>query len=162
MDDLGRTLAMLAVGTSDDGDDGLPDGLLQVLRALRQHLKMDVVFVSKLADGRRTFMEADTSPAGSAVQRGGYDPIEQSWCHHIVQGRLPELIHDGGPLIRSRQAPYTPLEIGTHLSVPLVLADGTIYGTLCTFAFHVDDKVCDADMARLRNVAKVIAARLCR
>ncbi|MBA3772507.1 MAG: GAF domain-containing protein [Ramlibacter sp.] len=82
-------------------------------------------------------MAVDAAPGHDVLQPGMSDPVEQSWCHHIVQGRLPELIRDAGPLIESRQAPYTPLQIGTHLSVPVMRPDGSVYGTLCTFAFHV-------------------------
>ena len=82
------------------------------------------------------------SAGREVIKAGMFDPVEQSWCHLIVQGRLPELIRDGKALIEARQAPFTPLEIGTHLSVPIVLPDGEPYGTLCTFAFHVDERGC--------------------
>lgn len=160
MDELERSLAQLAVATSDYGDDGVPGGLQNVLRVLREQLDMDVVFVSKIAGGDRTFMAVDSAPGKDIIRPGMSDPVEQSWCHNIVQGRLPELIRDGKPLIESGAAPFTALQIGTHLSVPVIRADGSVYGTLCTFALHVDERVDESDVARLRNVAKVIATRL--
>ncbi len=160
MDELERSLIELSVGTSDYGDDGLPTSLLAVLGALRRQFQMDVVFVSKMADGQRTFMAVDAAPGRDVIAPGMSDPVEASWCHNIVQGRLPELIRDGKPLIASGEAPYTPLEIGTHLSVPVVRPNGSVYGTLCMFAFHVDEKVTDSDVARLRNAATIIAGRL--
>lgn len=155
-------LASMAVGTSDSRDDAVPVELVDMLRVLRQQLSMDVVFVSKFADGLRTFVATDAADGQDVVRPGMSDPIEQSWCHHVVQGRLPELIRDGGPLIASGQAPFTPLAIGTHLSVPVVLPDGRVYGTVCTFAFHVDPRVSESDVQRLRNVARLIAARVSR
>lgn len=160
MDDLDTKLAELLVATSDYSDDGLPASLHQALRALREHLHMDVVFVSQFAGGQRKFVAVDAAPGHDVVRPGMADPLEVSWCHNIVQGRLPELIRDGVPLIKSGQAPFTPLQIGTHLSVPVVMPDGKVFGTLCTFSFHVEDRVSEADVARLRNVAKMLATRL--
>lgn len=160
MDDLESQLSQLLVATSDYGDDDLPESLHEFLRVLREQLKMDVVFVSKIAEGRRTFMAVDAGPGHDIIKPGMSDPVEQSWCHNIVQGRLPELIRDGKPYIESGQAPFTPLEIGTHLSVPVRRPDGSVYGTLCTFAFHVDDRVSQEDIQRLRNAAKLISGRL--
>jgi GAF domain-containing protein len=160
MDELERSLAALSVGTSEYADDDLPASLSHVLRSLRERFGMDVVFVAKIADGQRTFMAVDSAPGRDIVRPGMSDPVEQSWCHNIVQGRLPELIRDGKKLVESGHAPYTPLEIGTHLSVPVVLPDGSVYGTLCTFAFHVDQKVSAADVERLREAARTIGTRL--
>lgn len=158
-DSLEAELEQLLVATSDYGDDGLPANLQEVLRVLRTVFKMDVVFVSKIADGKRTFMAVDASPEHQIISPGQSDPVEQSWCHNIVQGRLPELIRDGKTYIESGQAPYTPLEIGTHISVPIVLTDGSVYGTLCTFAFHVDKQIQAIDVSRLRTAARLIASR---
>lgn len=121
---------------------------------------MDVVFVAKFSDGRREFVAVDTEPSHEVIKVGMSDPIEQSWCHNIVQGRLPELIRDGRPLIARGEAPYTPLEIGTHVSVAVIRPDGSVYGTLCTFAFHVDRNVDHAVVERLRTIARLIAQRL--
>ena len=44
--------------------------------------------------------------------------------------------------------------------MPLVLKSGVVYGTLCAFAFHVDDAVTLRDVWRLRAVADVIANRI--
>lgn len=160
MDDLEARLAELLVATSDYHDNDLPESLQDFLRVLREHLNMDIVFVSKIADGRRTFMAVDSKPEADVIKVGMSDPVEQSWCHNIVLGRLPELIRDGKVLIASGEVPYTPLAIGTHLSVPILMPDGKTYGTLCTFAFHVDNAVSSKDIRRLRNAAQLIGARL--
>lgn len=157
MDELEAKLSELLVATSDYGDEELPKELSGVLRVLRQQLNMDVVFVSKIAEGRRTFVAVDAAPGQEVIQPGMSDPVEQSWCHNIVQGRLPELIMDSKPFIESGRAPSTPFEIGTHLSVPVVLPNGAVYGTLCTFAFHVEKKVSEEDVWRLRRFARLIS-----
>lgn len=158
--DAGNRLTTLTVATSEHGNAELPGSLVPLLRALRQQFGMDIVFVSRFADRRRTIVAVDAAPGHEEIRPGMSDPIEQSWCHHIVQGRLPELIRDGRVLVASGRAPATSFDIGTHLSVPVVLPDGTVYGTLCTIAFRVHPSVSTTDLASMRIAASVIASRL--
>ena len=150
----------LLVATADRGDAALDDSVQRVLAVLRAKMDMDVVFVSKFDDGKRVFKLVEVAPGADVISVGQSDPLEQSWCHHIVNGRLPQFISDAAPLRAAGAAPATPLPIGTHLSVPLTLKSGKVFGTLCAFAFHVDNEVSLQDVWRLRAVADVIARRL--
>jgi hypothetical protein len=156
-DDLDVTICELLVATSDSADPELPPSVTEVLRLLRLRLGMDVAFVSQLAGGRRWFKAVDCAPEYAAIQAGGSDPVEQSWCQHVIEGRLPERIVDAAPYIASGQAPAPGMPIGTHLSTPVCLPDGTVYGTLCCFSRDVQT---DADISRLRYTASLLAARL--
>ena len=150
----------LLVATADHGDAALDDNVRQVLEALRRTMRMDVVFVSKFEDGQRTFKVVADGGDPPTLRAGDADPIEQSWCQHVVSGRLPQFMKDSKPLRTAGVAPATPLDIGTHLSVPVLLRGGRVYGTLCTFSFHVDDEVSLHDVWRLRAVADLIARRI--
>jgi hypothetical protein len=150
----------LLVATADYGDAALDGSVQEVLALLRRQMRMDVVFVSKFENGQRVFKLVDTAPGHDVIRAGQGDPLEESWCHRIVNGRLPELMKDAQPFRASGAAPLTPLEIGTHLSVPVVLKDGGVFGTLCAFAFFVDNDVSLQDVWRLRAVADVIARRI--
>jgi GAF domain-containing protein len=150
----------LLVATADHGDAALDNSVREVLALLRRKMVMDVVFVSKFEGGRRVIKLVDAAPGVEAPQAGQSDPVEESWCHQIVNGRLPQFIADAAPLIASGQAPPTPHEIGSHLSVPVVLKSGEVFGTLCAFAFHVNDEVSLRDVWRLRAVAELIARRI--
>lgn len=150
----------LLVATSDYKDKALPFVLHNMLKVLREHIAMDVVFVSQIADGQRRFVAVDCAPGQEVIKAGMSDPVEESWCHYIVEGRLPMCIEDGKPLIQSGQAPYTPLQIGTHLSVPVVMQDGKVYGTVCAFSFHVHERAMQADLNRLKTVAKLVSQRI--
>ena len=64
-----------------------------VLGDLRRRLAMDVALVSHFEDGRRVIDIIDateTLPFGP----GDSDPIDQTYCQPIVDGRLPEIIPD--------------------------------------------------------------------
>ncbi|MBC5765704.1 GAF domain-containing protein [Ramlibacter albus] len=152
----------LLVATADHrGDAALDENVHKVLAVLRSRMKMDVVFVSRFENGQRIFKAVDAAPRTAGHVRPGHgDPLEESWCHRIVNGRLPQYIHDAAPLVESGEAPPSGKGIGTHLSVPVVLSDGQVFGTLCAFAFHVNEDVSLQDVWRLRAVADLIAKRI--
>jgi hypothetical protein len=158
-DDLDVTISQLLVATCDAADPDLPAAIQDVLKLLRAHLGMDVAFVSQLADGRRTFMAIDCSADYAQLQAGMSDPVEESWCQRVIEGRLPERMVDAAPYIASGQAPEPGMAIGTHLSAPVRLPDGTAYGTLCCFSRGIHP---EADIDRLRYTANLLAARLVR
>jgi hypothetical protein len=156
-DDLDVTITELLVATCDSSDADLPAVVSEVLKLLRTRLGMDVAFVSQIANGRRTFKAVDNAPDFPLLQPGMSDPVEESWCQHVVEGRLPERMVDAAPYVKSGKAHDPGFTIGTHLSTPVRLADGQVYGTLCCFSRGVH---ADADIDRLRYTASLLAAKL--
>lgn len=156
-DDIDVTICELLVATSDAADPELPATISEVLQLLRVRLGMDVAFVSQITDGRRTLKALDHAPDFTHLSAGMSDPVEESWCQRVIEGRLPERMRDAAPYIAAGQAPAPGFPIGTHLSTPVRLADGTVYGTLCCFSRGVH---AEADINRLRYTANLLAARL--
>lgn len=153
-------ISKLLVATSDGADIPLDVAMPRVLRLFRERLKMDVVFVSEFANGQRVFRHVDLAPGVDVIKAGGADPLEASWCQRVADGRLPRLIVDGAPLQAAGLAPATAFPIGTHLSVPLVLSDGRVYGTLCCFSFSVSDYARELDLEALQFGAGMLAKRI--
>lgn len=158
-DDLDVTISELLVATSDSADPELPAAIPQVLQLLRTRLGMDVAFVSQIVDGQRVIKAADSAADFTAVQTGMSDPVEQSWCQQVIEGRLPEAIQDARPLIAAGKLPDPGFPVGTHLSTPVRLSDGGVYGTLCCFSRGVQAEV---DIGRLRYTADLLASKLSR
>src|SRR4051812_47887225 len=105
--------------------------LPRALRALRTHLGMDIAFISEFREGRRVFRYVDVAQEHPAVQIGAGDPLEDTYCQRIVDGRLPELIKDTDEVPAARELAFTQTTpVGSHLCVPIRLYDGSLYGTL--------------------------------
>src|SRR6476619_6787892 len=105
-----------------------PPGLLRMLRAIRCHLCMDVGFVSEFRGASRTFIHVDAD-GPAKISTGDSMPLEQGYCQRVVDGRLPELIADTSVLPEALALPDTSgVPIGSHLSVPIRLSDGRVYG----------------------------------
>lgn len=149
-----------SVATLDGATDDVHASISPLLRRVRQLFRMDVVFVAKLADGRRTFEFVD-APQGSAVRVGESDPEEESYCYHIVEGRLPQVIPDTGALQQATGLAVTHmLGIGSYMGVPIVLPDGSVYGTLCCLSHQPRPDLQRDSADVLRGVALAVAARL--
>lgn len=137
--------------------------LQDMLRAIREHLGMDVAFVSEFTAGRRVFRLVDSTYPNQPVKVNGSDPLEGSYCQRIVDGRLPELITDASLVPAAMELPVTAaLPVGAHLSIPIRLADGSIYGTFCCFSYTPDITLTGRDLALMRVFADLAGRQIDR
>lgn len=128
------------------------------LHAIRAHLGMEVAFVSEFVDGRRVFRHVDASDAAGPVQVGLSDPADESYCQRVIDGRLPELMTDACLNAEALTLAATrALPVGAHLSVPIRLADGRIYGTFCCFSRSADSSLTRRDLDMMRVFAQLAA-----
>jgi EAL domain-containing protein (putative c-di-GMP-specific phosphodiesterase class I) len=138
----------------------LSEMLTEALHAVRMHLGMDVAFISEFRGGSRVFRYLDGNFVPLQLAIGGSDPLEDSYCQRVLDGRLPELIQDAALLPEALAMPVTKaLPVGAHLSVPLRFSDGRLYGTFCCFSTTSDGTLNERDLNTLRLFA-AFAGRL--
>lgn len=134
----------------------------RALCTLRDHLDLDVAFVAEFRESDRIFRHVDAR-AGSPVQAGDALPLERGYCQRIVDGRLPELIADTRELPAAAELPETTaVPIGCHLSVPIRLADGRVFGTLCCFGFAPDPTLGVRDLKMMQAFAELLGFQIDR
>jgi EAL domain-containing protein (putative c-di-GMP-specific phosphodiesterase class I) len=138
-----------------------PVSLNQILRAVRSHLGMDVGFISEFVDGRRVFRHVETAEGRDCIEVGASDALEDSYCYWIAKGELPELIRDPSehPLTEGFACTKS-LPVGAHLSVPICLRDGKIYGTFCCFSSCPDQSLTQRDLATIKAFAQIAAEQI--
>ena len=159
-DALEVSVSDLIIATADYSDQLIDDNVRNVLQDLRKHLNMDVIFFSEIRDGKRMFKHVDTKPGCDLIATGGGSGLEESFCQCVLDGRLPRLVHDAAQFKKSAGLPDTPFPVGAHLSTPIVLADGSVYGTLCCFSQAADPTLTEKDLHKLECVARVAAKRI--
>ena len=159
-EDLTVIVSELLVATADHADPLLDSTVGEVLRSLRERLALDVVFVSEFTEGRRIFRYVDRAARAPALRPGDSGPLEESFCIRMVDGRLPGLIHDAAALPANLDVPPVPFRVGGHLSVPIVLADGSTYGTLCCFSTAPRPDLRQKDLETLRLCASLVVRKL--
>lgn len=135
------------------------DRLIQgALRLVRQHFAVDVAFVSHVTDEVRILRYVDAADPDGPVCAGLVDPADESYCSYVIDGRLPQFLRDPArhPVSAALEVTHR-LPVGTHLSVPIVLSDSSVYGTLCAFSTSVRDDLEERDLGLLRMLAGMIA-----
>ncbi len=134
-----------------------------ILHAVREHLGMEIAFVSEFKDGLRVFRYVDSTWDNSPVHIGEGHPLESSYCQRVVDKRLPELIQDAqkNPVAAAMDV-TAALPVGAHLSVPLVLTDGSLYGTFCCFSRTPDYSLNERDLNLMRAFAELAAKTISR
>lgn len=126
----------------------------ETLHSVRTLLGMEVAFISQFRDGRRVFRYVDSHGSAGPIRVGDSDPLEESYCQRVVDGRLPELIRDATQIAEALTLPATTaLPVGAHLSVPIRFSDGQVYGTFCCFSTFPDGTLNDRDIRAMRLFA---------
>ncbi len=134
----------------------------RVVHAIRDHLNMDVAFVSEFRKSDRIFRHVDARDR-TPIKPGDAAPLEQGYCQRVVDGRLPQLMPDTQRIAAAMALPETQaIPIGAHLSVPIRLADGRVFGTLCCFSFAPDPSLGERDLKMIRVFAELLADQIDR
>ena len=152
-------ISELLVATSDSYDTALDRQITDVLLLLRKQLRMDVVFVSEFVDGQRVFRFVDGGEA-LGLHAGDAAPLEESYCEQVVKGRMPELVPDARVLVQRGELFDPGIAVGAHLSTPVVLPDGRIYGTVCCFSASAQPDLQQSALACLRQCARLLARKV--
>lgn len=134
-----------------------------ILRAARDHLGMEIGFISEFTDGRRVFRHVESFNRKICIEVGASDPLEKSYCHWVAKGVLPQLIPDAADHPFTASFPVTKsLPVGAHVSVPIRLRSGKVYGTFCCFSTRPDQSLTERDLAVMKAFAQLAGEQIQR
>nr|WP_137676735.1 EAL domain-containing protein [Parerythrobacter lutipelagi] len=155
-------LPSLAVALdSTETDAGQPESRVdRILDAVRQHLGVEIAFVTKFHEDDRELMNV-RSDLDLPMGPGYREPKEDGYCWHVLQGNLPELIQDPADYPFTEQFAITKmLPVGCHLNVPLRLSDGSVYGSFCALSRKPDRSMTERDLGVVRAFAQLAAEQI--
>ena len=161
--DLAAITRDFAVATPDFATPSNHKPLSDFLARVREALGMDIAFVSQFVDDQRVFrvVSVAAQEPPSPVAPGNSDPLVDTYCKLVLEGRLPMAIPDTRESPEAQRLAIThQLRIGAYLSVPIVLKDGEVFGTLCCFSHVARPKLGHEEVLGLQDVANVIAASI--
>ncbi len=159
-DDVKVTISELLVATADSTDPLLDGSVNEVLAAMRQQFGLDVVFVSEIVDGRRIYRFVNAAGDTLGTRAGDSNPVEETYCQRVVDGRMPEMAPDVAALPDDLDVPDLPMPVGSYLSTPIVLKSGRTFGTLCCFSDKPQPSMREHDLQTLRLAAQLVARKL--
>lgn len=134
----------------------------ELLRNVREILGMDIAFVSEFLGDKRVFHHVSLSALSPAkLSDGDADVRGDSYCQRVVDGRLPGVIADTSSLCAAADLAITrTLGIGAFMSAPVVLDDGTVYGTVCCISHSPRTALGNRQIDALRCVAAFVAQEI--
>jgi len=132
----------------------------RLLRSIGDQLGMDVAYIAELSDEQVFhFIEGDGASFGFSV--AGAVSAEKTFCRRMVDGEIPSLICDAvnDPLVKDMRA-TAKAGIGAYLGVPIVLPDGTTYGSLCVMSHSARPDLDERRVESLRLYAGLVGQYL--
>lgn len=139
------------------GEDIIHDALV----AIRNHLGMEVAYFSEFSQGRTVFRRVDAPGLEHLIKVGDSHSLNDVYCTHILEGRLPELIPDTSLVPLAWGMPITAaVPIGSHVSIPIRLLDGTPFGMFCCLSPRPIPSLNERDLATMRVFAGLAAKQV--
>jgi EAL domain-containing protein (putative c-di-GMP-specific phosphodiesterase class I) len=127
--------------------------LADLLRTAKRSLHLSVAFLSRL-DGTTQHLEVVESSVPFLFKEGVTQRQETTFCQAILDGRLPAVIPDVRDFPEAMKLPAARLpRIRSYVSVPVVLSDGTLYGTFCAAGLTSDKELTTRDQALMEVLA---------
>jgi EAL domain-containing protein (putative c-di-GMP-specific phosphodiesterase class I) len=133
----------------------------RILHATRKHLGTEIAFVSRYVENHEKELTHVDSDLELPMGPGFRDSREDSYCWHIYEGRLPQLIQDPADHPFAMTLGITEfLPVGCHLNVPLKLSDGTVYGSFCCLSRKPDRSMGERDLDVLKAFAALAVEQI--
>ncbi len=129
----------------------------ELLRTAKDALQLSVSFLSRM-DGVNQHLEVVESSIPFLFQEGNVQRQATSLCQAIRDKKLPPVIPDLKKFPAAMELPAARLpRIRSYVSVPVVLSDGTLYGTFCAAGLTSDKELTKRDKSLMDVLAHAAA-----
>jgi GAF domain-containing protein len=129
-----------------------------VLEFLHEHVGWDVWMATRVVDNYQIVLDA--VPEG-AVRPGARLLWEDSLCREMIEGRAPRIatVTAAVPAYAARTKGPAG-EVAAYLGVPLVGADGQLFGTLCGVAYRAKPRSAARELPLVQTMARLLSTLL--
>ena len=168
--DLIKLAADMPAPPAHTGDPLKFDLLQNALSAVRDHLELDIAYMSEFVGDEVVFRRVCAPDMADMIQAGeigdGLMPGKKmqdqaTYCHHVMKGLLPPLIPDTQKLDISRNLNVTrDLRIGAHIGIPIRLKDGRDFGMFCGISHSPKPGLNARDLKTMEMFARLVTEHL--
>ncbi|MEF2070951.1 sensor domain-containing phosphodiesterase [Consotaella aegiceratis] len=138
-----------------------PEEVQRALKAIRGHLGMEVAYLSEFRGNQTTFRVVDAPGLSDLIKPGDVHSLDDVYCRHILEGRLPELMTATGDYALARSLPITAaVPIGAHISVPVRAPDGSSIGMFCCLSRQPNHSLNLRDLQVMRVFADLAGTQI--
>jgi hypothetical protein len=139
-----------------------PDRLIEeALEATRELLGMDIAYLADTRSSHQDYVAVAGDGESFGARVGEPLPLEGTYCAELLAGRHDGIIRDARRDDRVCELPITERgDIGAYIGMPLVLSDGSVFGTFCCLSHDARPELGERDAQFIRLVARLVAAQL--
>ena len=131
--------------------------MADLLVTAKDALGLSLTFLTRM-DGTTQHLEVVECSIPFLFKDGSSQPQQTSLCQAIRENKLPPVIPDVRALPEAMKLPAARFpRIRSFVSVPVVLSDGTVYGTFCGAGFTADKGLTKRDKALMDVLAHAAA-----
>jgi EAL domain-containing protein (putative c-di-GMP-specific phosphodiesterase class I) len=147
------------INIASDGD----KALAQALTSIRTHLGMEVAYILEFVGHTAVLREVDAPGLEGLLKPGDIHSLDDLYCLHILEGRLPEVMADTADFELARSLPITAaIPIGAHMSIPIRDAAGKALGMFGCLSLTPNRSLDDRKLQVMRLSADVAAIHISR
>ena len=125
------------------------------LRFLAAYVGWDVWLITQVVDDRQVVLLAHPS---HSLRPGMELPWERSFCRQMVEGNAPRLATVTAAVPEYARRTTGPVrDVAAYVGVPLVRSDGSVFGTLCGFAFRAKPRSAARELSVVETAARMLS-----
>ena len=130
-----------------------------VLTFLRQRLTFDLWAVTRREENDWIMLQVEDH--GYGVKEGSVFCWSDSFCSRMVEGEGPCIAPNVSAVQAYLEAPIgRQVSIGAYIGIPIVLSDGSLFGTLCAINTHSMPEAITEELPMLRVLANLLSTIL--
>jgi EAL domain-containing protein (putative c-di-GMP-specific phosphodiesterase class I) len=126
----------------------------ELLTTAKRALGLSVAFLARM-DGTTQTLEIVESSIPFVFREGVTQRQDTTFCQAIMDGKLPSVIPDVTAYPEAMKLPAARIpRIRSYVSVPVVLSDGSVYGTFCAAGLTSDRGLTKRDKSLMDVLAR--------
>jgi hypothetical protein len=156
----GRNPETVATGTATRRRSSGGDPITGLLKLAHTETQMDVAILGEICDGREVVRHLAGDGGSFGLIPGASMPIEDTYCHRLLTGRLTNVVADAQANEQVRDLEITrEARVGAYIGVPLTGRDARLY-VLCCLAHEQKPQLGGREVRFLRDLGQAVLAAL--
>jgi hypothetical protein len=136
------------------------DPITGALKLAHRETHMDVAVLGEVCEGREVVRYLAGDGGSFGLSPGASMPIEDTYCHRLLTGRLSNVVPDAHANEQVRDLEITrAARVGAYIGVPLTGLNARLY-VLCCLSHERRPQLGERDVLFLRDLGQAVLAAL--
>jgi PAS domain S-box-containing protein/diguanylate cyclase (GGDEF)-like protein len=161
--DLARrsALATRHLVSADDDAQTTGGSVRRIVSLARAHLGMDVAYLGRIEEATQAFATVCDEAGSFDIAEGESVAWDETYCRLMLAGKVPNAV----PAVLedpslAALAITERLRVGSYIGVPVRLANGHLYGTLCAVSHDSTPQLGDGEVRMMHSLAGLLAGEI--